>query len=189
MPKHSDYKKAFLYKLVCNDIFIINIYVGSSTNWVKRKANHKHICNNELDKNHNSYKYQFIRENGGWDNWSMIKICDFPCNSKLELETEERRYIELLKADLNKVIPTRSRTGQQYYIDNKEKIAEYAIANKERIVGYKKDYYAQHIDEIRLKNSITIVCQCGVKHTNSNTARHFKSKQHQNFLKKSDVLL
>ena len=109
MPKSSDYKNAFIYKFVCNDIFVINIYVGSSVNWIKRKAQHKHCCNNEHSESYHKYLYQVIRENGGWDNWTMIKLCDFPCDTKFQLEAEERRYMELLKADLNKQVPTRTK--------------------------------------------------------------------------------
>ena len=41
MPKTADYSKGFIYKIVCNDITIPNLYVGSSTDWVKRKCQHK----------------------------------------------------------------------------------------------------------------------------------------------------
>jgi hypothetical protein len=27
-----------------------------------------------------------IRKNDGWENWYMIKICDYPCENKKEAE-------------------------------------------------------------------------------------------------------
>ena len=95
MPKTTDYSKGFIYKIVCNDITIPNLYVGSSTDWVKRKCQHKSACNIEGNAKYNYFVYQFVRENGGWDDWRMIKICDFPCQKKIELELEERRYMEI----------------------------------------------------------------------------------------------
>ena len=47
MPKSADYSKGFIYKFVCNDITIQNTYVGSSTDFTKRKSCHKSACNNE----------------------------------------------------------------------------------------------------------------------------------------------
>ena len=186
MPKHSDYKNAFIYKFVCNDIFVINIYVGSSVNWVQRKASHKSICNNENDIGYNKYLYQFIRENGGWANWSMIKICHFPCDTRFQLEAEERRYIELLKADLNKYIPTR--TKKEWIVDNKEKIADYKknyyIDNKEKVVDYQKNYRVENKE----KSKKPYPCDCGGKYIHSTFSRHIKSQKHQQFIKQGAIL-
>ena len=120
MPKSANYSKGLIYKFVCNDITIPNIYVGSSTDFTKRKSQHKSACNNENDKSYNLYVYQVMRENGGWSNFTMLKICDYPCENKFELELEERRYMELLKSDLNKVKP--GRTKHEHYMDNKTEI-------------------------------------------------------------------
>jgi len=97
------YKKGFIYKLVCNDTDVVENYIGSACCFSKRKGQHKSTCNNVNSKEYNQYKYQFIREHGGWENWSMIIVKDFPCNSKRELECEERNQMELLGGQLNKV--------------------------------------------------------------------------------------
>ena len=52
-----------------------------------------------------------ICNNGGWMNWIMIKICDYPCNDKRQAELEEDRYMMELKANMNSHRP--SRTQQQ----------------------------------------------------------------------------
>jgi hypothetical protein len=47
-----DYKKTIIYKIVCNDLNITDVYVGHTTNFINRKARHKYDCNN-------IYRYNF----------------------------------------------------------------------------------------------------------------------------------
>ena len=84
------YKNSIIYKLHCKDLSVKKVYIGSTTNFRSRKSQHKRACANP----NNIYIYQFIRNNGNWDNWFMTQLCEFPCNNKRELESEERRYIE-----------------------------------------------------------------------------------------------
>jgi len=43
MPRTPiDYSKSIIYKICCNDINIIDIYIGSTTNFITRKAEHKY---------------------------------------------------------------------------------------------------------------------------------------------------
>ena len=103
------YENSVIYKLVHkNDQDNENIYIGSTTNFRGRKYEHRNNCLNEKIKKHNFKIYQFIRENGGWDEWEMIAVENYPCESKRELEIRERFHIETLKAKLNKIIPTRT---------------------------------------------------------------------------------
>ena len=74
MPKTADYSKGFIYKFVCNDVSIPNLYVGSSTDFTKRKSKHKSACNNNNDRAYNYYVYQFMREHNGFENFTMLKI-------------------------------------------------------------------------------------------------------------------
>lgn len=126
MPKTAiDYSRTIIYKIVCDDLNVNNCYIGSTTNFTKRKTQHKKSCNNVNDKDHNIFVYQVIRENGGWDNWSMIEIEKYPCNDKNEALHRERYWIETLKADLNKIRPIRTieekfEYYKQYYCKNKE---------------------------------------------------------------------
>ena len=180
-------------------IFLLLIFMyGSSVNWVKRKCGHKTCCNNENSDRYNKYLYQIIRENGGWENWTMIKLSNFPCNSKFELELEERRYIELLKSDLNKNIPTR--TQNEWTTDNKEKLANYRIDNAEKIADVKHNYYIDNKEKftnnrknyyIDNKEKINkhCECDCGGIYIFAGSARHIKTLKHQQFIKQFDVVL
>jgi 5-methylcytosine-specific restriction endonuclease McrA len=77
--------------------------------------------------------YQFIRENGGWNNWSMIEFEKFSCNDGNEARARERYWYEELRATLNMDIP--NRTMREWKEDNAEKIKEqqrqYNLANPE----------------------------------------------------------
>ena len=90
MPfKVSNYNNSLIYKLCCKDPSIEEIYVGSTTNFKQRKTSHKKSCNNENNKGYNLKVYKFIRDNGGFENWSMIQIEPYSCETKRELETLE----------------------------------------------------------------------------------------------------
>jgi len=77
-----DYAKTVIYQIECKDPTITKTYAGHSTNLIKRRQKHKEICNKHNSKGHNSYVYQFIRENGGWDNWQVVWQYDYPCGSQ-----------------------------------------------------------------------------------------------------------
>ena len=56
MPlKTIDYSKTIMYKLVCFDLNIKDIYVGHTTDFIRRRAQHKQTCNNSNCKAYNSF--------------------------------------------------------------------------------------------------------------------------------------
>ena len=104
MPrKPLDLSKAVIYMICCKDPTITDKYLSSTTENIKRKSAHKKECNDPNHKNYNLNAYQFIREHGGWNNWSMVVLEKFPCTDKLELSKKEREYFEQFKPTLNKV--------------------------------------------------------------------------------------
>jgi len=161
IPK--DYSKGLIYKICSLDPEITDCYVGSSTNFKQRKAQHKTACNSPNNKGYNINVYKFIREHGGWENWQMLQIEEFPCNSSHELALQERFHLEQLKATLNKQVP--SRTFSEYialhYQNNRDVIIEKAKTKHE--------------------------CPCGGKYTQCNKTQHFKSKKHQNYLNQNEL--
>ena len=175
------YQNSIIYKLChCNDLENKNIYVGSTTNFRRRKCEHKNFCNNEKHKKYNSPVYKFIRDNGGWDEWQMLPIEVFPCNDKKELEVRERHHIELLKSKLNKYIPTRN--TKEWYEDNKEKILEkkkiYNEDNKEKLKEYNKKYYEDNTEILSEIRKEKVICDhCGVLILKINISRHKKTKK------------
>ena len=173
----TDYSKSMIYKLCCKDPTIEDIYVGSTTNFIKRKYNHKNACVNEKNKYYTCYKYQFIRDNGGFNNWDMILIKEYSTDTKRNLEMEERRVIEELKPTLNKTFPYISleekkeyqqQYGIQYREENKEKIAE-------KRKQYYKQYYEDNKEKILKEQQEKVVCdKCGIIISKHHLKRHQK---------------
>lgn len=174
MPrKPIDYSNTIMYKLVCNDLNVPYTYVGHSTNFTKRKCHHKSNCNNQNQLHYNLKVYKTIRENGGWNNWSMISIEKFPCNDLNEATKRERELYELLNADLNMINPNRNHTDscKNYYETNKE-----IIANKRKIK------YEKNKEIIAEKTKEKITCECGSIIRKTDLSTHKKSIKHQNFI-------
>lgn len=88
-----DYSKGVIYTIKCDS----GIYVGSSTNYPKRKADHKYIIKHKLMLDRLIYKT--IRRHMGVCSIEIYKM--FPCNSKYELIAEEQRIFKELNANLN----------------------------------------------------------------------------------------
>jgi len=152
-----NYDKSTIYKLCCKDPEITDIYVGSTTNFSRRKSRHKQRCNNENSDKYYYKVYKTIREYGGWSNWDMVEIEKYCSTDKKDLHSRERFWLEELGATLNKIIPTQSKA--EYRAKNKEKIVEYnakyRAKNKDKIAEQKAEYRAKNKDKIaeyRAKN-------------------------------------
>lgn len=104
MPKDNiDYSNTIIYKIFCNNQDIKDIYIGHTTNFVKRKYQHKILCNNGSGK---QFKiYDIIRDNGGWDNWTMVEIAKYKCKDATEARIREQEHYDLLKPNLNTINP------------------------------------------------------------------------------------
>ena len=152
MPKSPiNYKNCIIYKLVCKDLDISNIYIGSTTNFRRRKNQHKECCSNLNSKKYNELKYRFIRENGGFENWEMIEIEKYPCNDSNEALARERYWIENLNSQMNKIIP--QRTKSEYREANKDPIKlhnkVYYDINREKIIKQNKEYIKNNKESIK----------------------------------------
>ena len=190
-----NYNTSCIYKLCCNDSNITDIYIGSTTNFRRRKFTHKCACNYNPGKSYNCNVYKFIRNNGGWDNWNMVQIESYEAKDKRDLHSRERYWIETLKSTLNKSIPTR--TKQEWTQDNKEAIIiqkkkwgqenkveignkrkRYREKNKELLSNINKLYREKNKEEINDKRKTHLICECGLTTTNNHKARHMKSNLH-----------
>jgi hypothetical protein len=134
-----DYSKTIIYKIACNDLNITDQYISSTTDFINTKSKHKSICNGD-SKDSNRKIYKIIRNNGGWDNWSMIQIEEYPCANGNEAKARARYWIEsdFIYAKLNVKVPLRTRE-------------EYRKDNKEEITTYNKKYNEDHKDALKEK--------------------------------------
>ena len=160
MPKLPiDHSNTIIYKLVRNEDYDnVNIYTGSTTDFIRLKNKHKSDCNCVTSKGYYDKKYQYIRDNGGWDNWNMIEVQKFPCNDKREAEAREEYWRCHFNAQLNTIRAyitdiERLERDKLYRGDNKDKISErkkqYYEAHKDKILEQRKNYYNNK------KNNIT----------------------------------
>jgi hypothetical protein len=176
----NKYKNTVIYKIVCKDENIKDVYVGSTIDFNRRQRHHKSYCKNEKSKAYNYKVYKFIRDNGDWNNFNMIEIEKYSCKNKFEKLKRERYWYEELNAKLNSDYPNRCK--KDYLTDNKDKILEknreYRINNKDKILENKKEYYENNKNKILEKQ----LCICGKEYTSINKIRHNKSKFHQKYI-------
>ena len=95
-----------IYKISCIDSNIDECYIGSTCDVRKRMWVHKSDCNNPNSKKYNFKVYKFIRANKGWNNWGMVILEEFRCNSKFEKLQKERGWIQYIQPSLNSCIPS-----------------------------------------------------------------------------------
>jgi hypothetical protein len=154
--------------------------------------------------------YKEIRENGGWDNYSMVEVEKYPCKDKNEARSRERYWYENLNSQLNMIFPQRSlvewyqankEEKHQYYEDNKvqilirakenyEKNKEAKILyrktryneNKEKIAEKKKEYNEKNKDRFKARDSKDFLCDCGRKICFGAKRLHFKTQVHIKYL-------
>ena len=184
-----NYGKSMIYKLVCNDVNISDCYVGSTTNFYRRKQQHKFDCNNENRKIYNQYKYQFIRSNGGFENWSMIIIENYACENKRQLEKRERYFMELLNATLNSYTPFL--TEEEKKEKHKEYDKEWIENNKQHYKDYQKEYYENNKEQIleqrkehyKKNKKEKYNCVCGSNIRLVEKKRHLKSTKHLDYIR------
>ena len=183
-----DYQKTFIYKLCCRDPSITDIYVGHSTNFKQRNKSHKCGCNND-NKKYNTYVYKFIRDNGGYDNWIMIKLYDYPCDNKRQAEAEECKTMIELGATLNthKSFITEEEKkeynknfNKERYENNKEELKKYAKEyyqnNKTEIDKKWKKYYNDNKTQINERRTVKVKCEfCGFELQKNSLRQHQKT--------------
>jgi len=137
-----DYSKTELYMLSHNVDKNKDVYIGHTTNWKNRKREHSYNTRCISSKKYYIKKYVYIRDNDGWENWSMELIETYPCLSFYEATKRETYWVKFYNAKLNQTTPQRD--IKQYRIDAKEKIQktthEYWEKHKEYLIKKRQEY-------------------------------------------------
>tara|TARA_R110000868_G_scaffold392634_1_gene663358 strand:+ start:523 stop:1134 length:612 start_codon:yes stop_codon:yes gene_type:complete len=199
-----NYQEGLIYKIAHK--YSPYVYIGSTTNFNRRKATHKHRSNTRKEK-----LYQTIRELGGWDNFEMVLVKKCPCNDKLELTAIEFEYQQLFDANMNMSSASSgldfsdsdymkkyyeknnvklSKYNKKYREENceelKKKSKEYYEKNREKLCKNNRDigtqYREKNREKIREKGKEKIECECGCVVTYSNIIKHRKSQRHINLM-------
>jgi Uri superfamily endonuclease len=112
------------------------VYIGSTCSTLSSRLNrHLNHYKRFLKKKSKYLTAIQILEN---NDYKIVLIEEYPCNSINELKAREQFYILSIDC-VNKNIQNRSK--QQYYIDNKEKYKNYYLDNKENILQKRMNYY------------------------------------------------
>jgi hypothetical protein len=124
-------------------------YYGSTSNFIKRKSEHKTRYKKWIEagrpNNKKQYSSFFILDNG---DWKMEKI------DEIDGERWQARKLEGEYQKNNNCVNVRKecRTKKEWYEDNREKMAElnkqYQIDNKDKLAEYNKKYRADNKDKI-----------------------------------------
>jgi hypothetical protein len=135
-----------MYKIECLDASITEFYIGSTKAFRQRKTEHKQATTNTNHSKYNSKKYDFIRNNGGWENWKMYPIEEYKCDNIIQSRIREQYWIELLKPKLNTCFAygvniQKNKEYQKNYHKDYQK--EYYNLNKNLISQKKKERYAK----------------------------------------------
>lgn len=163
--KSEDEYTFIMYKICSKNPDIKSCYIGHTINFNERKRIHILNTSNKNDKKHYHLKhYEFIRQNGGWDEWEMIEIEKFIGKTKLEARIREQELIEEYSADLNSLKAyisederkeNKNQITQKYREENKELLKEqtkkYKEDHKEVIAEQMKKYRAEHKEDIKAK--------------------------------------
>ena len=143
--------KYYFYKIQSKDVNITDTYVGKTKNLKKRESYHKHTCNNQNSNYYNLKLYQFIRNNGGWNNFTLTEISNRDCTHE-ESSDFELYYYNLYNTTLNTNVSNRSR--KEWYEDNKELVKQYQEENKTKKTNTKNSI---KIKDVLITSTSTIV--------------------------------
>jgi hypothetical protein len=91
------------YIIYCNNLDDEpRIYLGQTTNLIERGRLHKYSS-----KRSEQLLYKVIRENGGWDCWTMENIESIECICERDALVRECELYDLITPSLNKNRPIR----------------------------------------------------------------------------------
>lgn len=147
------YNNSIIYKIYCLDNNVKDFYIGSTINLQPRINRHKSY----YDNGRKIKLYDFIRNNGSWDNWTYEIIKHYKCNNRDELRIEEQKIINAMKSTLNDVKAYRT------IEEAKEMRKELFCLKREDILKY---------------NKTKIICICGREINRNEKAPHSKTKIH-----------
>lgn len=160
-----DYSNGKIYKVECNITGLI--YVGSTTEIKLSTRLSKHKCHYQewLDgKRGFTTSFEIIKNN----DYQIVLIEDYPCNSDKELEDREKHYIRSLKC-VNKLGKLTTTWNERNPERTKEIKAQWYEANKQRTAPILSE-----------RGKERVVCECGMEVCRKGLKSHQKRSEHKN---------
>ena len=170
---------AVVYKLFSKNA--TEYYIGSTKKFHNRQIEHKTRCKSEKSREYNKKLYKYIRDNGGFDEWTFEILEKGEYENKKLLYDRERFFIEQNKPSLNCEIP--NRTPKEHYQDNKEIISKkkkkYYQNNTEKICERNREYREKNKEKLKEKKKEKITCEvCNFVMARNSISAHIKTQKH-----------
>ena len=154
-----DYQLGKIYKIECN--VTGKVYIGSTCEPTLARRLTKHVTDYKRYLN-GTYHYVSSFDILQNEDYDIVLIESYPCNSKDELHARERHYTNNINC-VNKV------KAQGMYNELGEK-------------EYKKQYHEKNKDVIHAQKNEKHNCVCGNCYTHANKQQHIRSVKHQQYL-------
>ena len=175
MPKvKSDYSKCIIYKIQHihdSELF----YIDGTTQLHSCKYRHKVNALTENYSGYNQQLYKMIQETGGWELYYFSPIKVFPCETKLEMQLEVNRQIDLH-------IQKNNRIHESNQFETAEVLDVIPLAEIEQApIALPQD---ENMTDYNTNNnqSDKKLCICGCYVTKRNWTKHNKTTRHKNLV-------
>jgi len=161
ITKMNKYSNMCIYQIVCKDPKITDCFVGHTNDIKSRNETISKECSNMKCSSYNTPINQFLRNNGGWDNFNIEVLQYVSCSTLFEVLQIKQNNIKACNANLNTIVP--SRTKKEWHVDHLAQVTE-----------YQKEYHKQ--------KAIHGKCDCGGSFCYGHKLRHERSMKHQKFI-------
>ena len=154
------YENTIVYKIKCKDPSVPDFYLGYATTSLVQVAK---MFGTRCKHDMTWPVCEFVRQNGGFENWVFERLPIKSCSTALEARTELRKHFNADPPSLNVQLPTRpnkeyaqgpkNKASQKIYrtehLDkiHKDQAAHYQ-RNRERLLIHRREYQMLNKDKI-----------------------------------------
>jgi len=147
MPKvRINYAEMIFYKICCSSTNITKVFIGHTTNVNQRK----HILKKQTQsETYCSDMIEFIKNSGGWENWSLQILEKYECKTHIDIVLREIHHTDALNQKINldnsnaaNGLNNDSKPGDNNTSDNVEKIFTCNYCNYRCL---KSKHFKQHL--------------------------------------------
>ena len=116
MPKvRINYAEMIFYKICCSSTNITKVFVGHTTNVNQRKHTLKKQTQSET---YCSDMIEFIKNSGGWENWSLQILEKYECKTHIDIVLREIYHTDALNQKMNNLDNSNAVNGLNNGLNN-----------------------------------------------------------------------
>jgi hypothetical protein len=142
MGRATDLSNCYLYHIKSKDGVVH--YVGSTSNLNSRKSSHRYRCNTEKCPQYHFHIYQYIRNNGGFDQFDIIPI------RKIENVSNKTDLLIAEQTEMNKFSGLKNMVGS--YLSEEERIEnskKYYESNREQLNQQIRQWQKNNFEKVK----------------------------------------